>query len=78
MFAPSICKKEIDEFCKMREEERKKALLDVICRLKENSIAHRTAQLAPTDMKGLMELMESKKKLEDLKAGRQYLHISLN
>lgn len=60
------------------EEERKKALLDVICRLKENSIAHRTAQLAPTDMKGLMELMESKKKLEDLKAGRQYLHISLN
>ena len=34
------------------EEERKKALLDVICRLKENSIAHRTAQLAPTDMKG--------------------------
>ena len=60
------------------EEERKKALLDVICRLKENSIAYRTAQLAPTDMKGLMELMESKKKLEDLKAGRQYLHISLN
>lgn len=60
------------------EEERKKALLDVICRLKENSIAHRTAQLAPTDMKGLMELMESKKKLEDLKAGSQYLHISLN
>ena len=60
------------------EEERKKALLDVICRLKENSIAHRTAQLAPTDMKGLIELMESKKKLEDLKAGRQYLHISLN
>ena len=60
------------------EEERKKALLDVICRLKENSIAHRTAQLAPADMKGLMELMESKKKLEDLKAGRQYLHISLN
>lgn len=60
------------------DEERKKALLDVICRLKEDSIAHRTAQLEPTDMQGLMNLMQSKKELEDLKAGKMHLHISFN
>ena len=60
------------------EEERKKALLDVICRLKEDSIAHRTASLEPTDMQGLMNLMQSKKELEDLKAGKLHLHISFN
>ena len=60
------------------DEERKKALLDVICRLKEDSIAHRTARLEPTDMQGLMNLMQSKKELEDLKAGKLHLHISFN
>ena len=60
------------------DEERKKALLDVICRLKEDSIAHRTARLDPTDMQGLMNLMQSKKELEDLKAGKLHLHISFN
>lgn len=58
------------------DEERKKALLDVVCRMKEDSIAHRTASLEPTDMQGLMKLMQSKKKLEDLKAGKLHLHIS--
>lgn len=60
------------------QEERKKALLDVICRLKEDSIAHRLANLNPADMQGLMELMQSKKDLEDLKAGKRQLHISFN
>ncbi|MBS6195633.1 MAG: DNA primase [Clostridiales bacterium] len=60
------------------DEERRRALLDVICRLKEDSIAHRTANLAPTDMQGLMNLMQSKKELEDLKAGKLHLHISFN
>lgn len=60
------------------DEERKRALLDVICRLKEDSIAHRTASLEPTDMQGLMNLMQSKKELEDLKAGKLHLHISFN
>lgn len=58
------------------DEERKKALLDVVCRMKEDSIAHRTASLEPTDMQELMKLMQSKKELEDLKAGKLHLHIS--
>lgn len=58
------------------EEERKHALLDVVCRLKEASINYRTDQLAPTDMQGLMNLLQSKKELEDLKAGKIQLHIS--
>ena len=58
------------------DEERKKALLDVICRLKEDSIVQRTANLGPTDMQGLMSLMQSKRELEDLKAGK--VHISFN
>lgn len=60
------------------DEERKHALLDVICRLKEDSIAHRTAKLDPTDMQGLMNLMQSKKELEDLKAKKVQLHISFD
>lgn len=58
------------------EEERQRALLDVVCRLKEDSIAHRTAMLAPTDMQGLMEIMKAKKELEDLRSGKNGLHIS--
>lgn len=60
------------------DEERKRALLDVICRLKEDSIVHRTANLSPTDMQGLMALMQSKRELEDLKAGKVQMHISFN
>ena len=58
------------------EQEREQALLDVICRMKEDSIAHRTENLAPTDMQGLMNLMQAKKELEELKAGKLHLHIS--
>ena len=58
------------------EQEREQALLDVICRMKEDSIAHRTEHLVPTDMQGLMQLMQAKKELEELKAGKLHLHIS--
>lgn len=58
------------------EQEREQALLDVICRMKEDSIAHRTENLAPIDMQGLMNLMQAKKELEELKAGKLHLHIS--
>ena len=51
------------------------ALLDVICRLKEDSIAHRTAALAPTDLQGLMNLMQEKKELEALRSGKLVLRI---
>ena len=44
--------------------------------MKEDSIAHRTENLAPTDMQGLMNLMQAKKELEELKAGKLHLHIS--
>lgn len=60
------------------DEERKTALLDVICRLKEDSIAHRTSNLDPTDMQGLFALMQSKKELENLREKRVQLHISFD
>jgi DNA primase len=59
-------------------EERKAALLDVIYRLKEDSIAHRTSNLAPTDMQGLFALMQSKKELENLREKKVQLHISFD
>ena len=49
------------------EEERKKALLDVLCSMKESSIARRLESLDPTDLPGLQHLMEEKKQLEKLR-----------
>ncbi|MGI6011349.1 MAG: DNA primase [Ruminococcus sp.] len=60
------------------EAEKRQALTDVICRIKENSIAWRTEHLEPSDMAGLMEIMEDKKKLEDLKGRKVQLHISFD
>lgn len=60
------------------EAERRKALLDVICRLKEDSIAHKTEILDPKDMQGLMNIMQWKRELENLKAGKTPLHISFH
>lgn len=60
------------------ESEKRQALTDVICRIKEASIACRTEHLEPSDMKGLMEIMEDKKKLEDLKGRKVQLHISFD
>ena len=48
----------------------------MICRIKENSIAWRTEHLDPADMAGLMEIMEDKKQLENLKGRKVQLHIS--
>lgn len=59
-------------------EERLRALTDVICRIKESSIAYRTEHLEPTDMQGLMKIMEDKRKLEDLKGRKVQLHISFD
>ena len=58
------------------KEQKKQALSDVICRIKENSIAWRTEHLDPADMAGLMEIMEDKKQLENLKGRKVQLHIS--
>lgn len=53
------------------EEEKHAALWDVICNMKESSIAARTAALQPADMQGLMALMQEKKKLEEMKRRRK-------
>ena len=56
------------------KEEREQALRETIIRVKTNSIDHRTLHLAPSDMAGLQQLMEEKRKLEDLRK----LHISID
>lgn len=46
--------------------EKEKALKETIVRIKQNSIAHRSKNLPPTDMEGLMKLVEDKRALEEL------------
>lgn len=60
------------------EEERGRALQDVICNLKEQSIAGRTRDLEPTDMEGFQKLMADKKALEKWKESGIPLHISFD
>ena len=48
------------------QEEREKALHETIVRVKENSIDYRSRALLPTDMDGLMKLMNDKKALGQL------------
>lgn len=54
------------------KEDRDKALKETIVRVKENSINHRSMNMDPTDMDGLMKLVEAKRALEAL----ERLHIS--
>lgn len=42
---------------------------DVICNMKENSIAYQSAHMNVTDMAALQKLMADKKSLERWKAG---------
>lgn len=56
------------------KEDKEKALKETIVRIKENSIAHRSKALAPTDMDGLMKLVQDKKALEQL----ERMHILLD
>lgn len=55
------------------QADREKALKETILRVKQNSIKYRSDHLEPTDMKGLMQIMQDKKDLEKL----QQLHISM-
>lgn len=57
------------------EEERQHALVDVICNMKENSIAYRSAHMDVTDMTALQKLMADKKMLEKWKAGGLTLNL---
>ncbi len=60
------------------KEERKRALLETVCRLKRDSINWRSAHLQPTDLAGLQKIVEERKRLEDLERGRVTLHISMD
>ena len=48
--------------------DRKKALFDVLCRMKRQSIDKRADELDPADMKGFMKIMDERKKLDQLRA----------
>ena len=56
------------------KEDKKKALKETILRIKKNSIAFRSKNLNPTDMEGLMKVVEDKRMLEKL----EKLHISID
>ena len=60
------------------KEERKRALLETVCRLKRDSINWRSDHLQPTDLAGLQKIVEERKRLEDLERGRATLHISMD
>ena len=56
------------------KEDKEKALKETIIRVKENSMKYRSEHLAPTDMAGLMKIVNDKKDLENL----ERLHISID
>lgn len=49
------------------DKDRKKALTDVLLRMKKNSLDGQAAALDPGDMQGMLHLAEEKKKLEKLR-----------
>ena len=51
------------------DTEKRTALKDVICNMKESSLNYRLSHLSPEDLGGLQALMTEKKKLEALRAG---------
>ena len=55
------------------QDEMEKALKETIIRVKQNSMKYHSEHLPPTDMAGLMKLVEDKKNLEEL----EKLHISI-
>lgn len=56
------------------KDDMEKALKETIVRIKQNSIDHRSKALAPTDMEGLMRIVQDKKALEQL----EKTHISID
>lgn len=54
--------------------EKEKALKETVLRVKENSIAYRSANLDPTDMAGLQQLVADKRTLQDM----EKMHISID
>lgn len=58
------------------QEERQKALSEVIIHMKKESIQKRTSELKKEDSAGLMALIKEKMELEELRTKKQKLHIS--
>ncbi len=58
------------------QEDRQQALIDVMFRMKEDSLKKRTSELAQNDSEGFMKLLKEKKDLEELRTRKQKLHIS--
>lgn len=56
------------------KEDREKALRETILRVKENSIDSHSKNMEPTDLAGLMKLVEDKRSLEEL----EKIHISMD
>jgi DNA primase len=56
------------------KSDMEKAIKETIIRIKQNSIDYHSKQLAPTDMGGLMKIINDKKSLEQL----EKLHISID
>ncbi|MGN0313510.1 MAG: DNA primase [Fusicatenibacter sp.] len=57
------------------DEDRRRALKDVICNMKENSIAYQSSHMDVTDMTALQKLMADKRMLERWKAGNLPLNF---
>ena len=68
----SLFHTKIKELTTAKEQE--KALQETVIRIKNHSIEEATKMLDPTDIKGLQQLMNAKRELQDL----QKLHISIN
>lgn len=56
------------------KSDREKAIRETALRIKQNSIAHRSKNLEPTDMAGLQKIISDKKQLESL----EKVHIFIN
>ena len=56
------------------QSEMEKALKETIIRVKENANHHRSAHANPNDISAMMQMIEDRKALDELKK----LHISLN
>ena len=56
------------------KNDKETALKETIIRVKENSINYRSAHLSPTDMEGMMKIIDDKRSLEEL----EKLHISID
>ena len=56
------------------KEDMEKALKETVIRIKQNSMKYQSEHLAPTDMEGLMRLVNEKRSLEEL----EKLHISID